>query len=128
MGKTLPGIIILIICIVWWKIFGEKLSGVTVAEVPYNVKCFFHEPNCEKGDIDGETMFRGLLFLIIGYIMPNNFLLIFLIIGLLTIGEPMFGRDARYIINPLVSITGYAIGSVIGQSACDYTKKYQIIN
>ena len=106
-------IVVLIFFVIGWRMYGDVIRKFKIIDVPYSVKCYFGEQGCEKGDIDGETLCRGILFLIIGLLIPNNYFHIIVITSIMTVIEPMFGYDTKFIINPLVSVTGYAIGSLL---------------
>ena len=103
------------------------MSKIKISNVPYSVKCFFNEPGCEEGDIDGWTIVRGLAYFIIGLIVPNQYLAIITISIILEVVQPFIGNNPRYIINPLVSLTGYAFGSIIGTSTKSFKKKYDVL-
>ena len=96
--------------------YGDPLTKMKISKVPYELKCAFEEPGCEEGDIDGWTLMHGLMYFIIGLIVPNKYLIIFVISILWEIIQPLFGNNARYIINPLVNLTGYGIGSIVKNS------------
>ena len=67
-------IVILIIVAILWQIYnityrvkyGDYLGKTKIAEVPYDVKCFFNEEECEKGDLDGWSLVYALIYFIIG--------------------------------------------------------------
>lgn len=127
-------IILLVFFIIVWQIYkmayvsryGDILGEMKFAEVPYSVKCAFNEPDCEKGDLDGWSLVNALLFFIIGLIIPDKYLIIIVISVVLEILQPYFGNSSRYIINPLVNITGYAIGSLVNSHyrKMNYKTKY----
>jgi len=128
-------IVLLIIFAVVWQIYnytyraryGDFLGNMKIANVPYSVKCFFDEPGCDKGDIDGWAVVHGLMYFIIGLIVPNQYLLIFVISIVFEIIQPYLGNNARYILNPLINMTGYTIGSILSPSANVFKEKYKIL-
>uniref|UniRef100_A0A6C0C9N0 Uncharacterized protein n=1 Tax=viral metagenome TaxID=1070528 RepID=A0A6C0C9N0_9ZZZZ len=108
-------IITIILFIIGWQIFGADLKRMKIMDVPYSVKCYFGEEGCEKGDIDGETICRGLFFFVIGLIIPDKYIYAIIFISLMLIIEPLLGYNPKFIINPLISITGYMLGSVLSK-------------
>ena len=109
--------------------YGDILSRKKLAEVPYEVKCAFEEPGCEEGDIDGWTLLHGVIFFIIGLIIPNKFLAVLIISVIWELVQPLLGNQPRYIINPLTNITGYAIGSLVRDTVnkSKFREKYTVL-
>ena len=128
-------IVILIIFAVLWQIYnityrakyGDYFGNMKIADVPFDVKCFFNESGCEEGDIDGWSLVYALIYFIIGLIIPNQFLIVIIVSVVFEILQPYFGNNARYIINPLVNITGYGIGSLMSKYLNGYREKYQVL-
>uniref|UniRef100_A0A6C0LTE8 Uncharacterized protein n=1 Tax=viral metagenome TaxID=1070528 RepID=A0A6C0LTE8_9ZZZZ len=87
---------------------GEKLISI-----PHDVKCFFNESNCEEGDVDGWTLLSGFIYIIAGYLIPNNYFAAILISVIIEIIKSKTKMNSKFIINPLFNITGYAIGSYL---------------
>lgn len=106
-------IIAIMLFVIGCQVFGADLQKIKVMDVPYSVKCYFKEDGCEKGDIDAETICRGLFFFVLGLLIPDKYVYVIMFVVLMTIVEPMFGYSPKFIINPLVSITGYMLGSVL---------------
>ena len=128
-------VVLLIIFAIIWQIYnytycahnGDVLKNIKIADVPYSVKCAFNEPGCEEGNIDGWSLVHGLMYFIIGLIAPNQYLFIIAISIIFEIIQPYLGNKARYIINPLINITGYAIGSLLSNATRGYGEKYQVL-
>ncbi|XWV25250.1 hypothetical protein QJ856_gp0522 [Tupanvirus deep ocean] len=127
-------VILLIIFAIIWQIYnytyraryGDFLKNIKIADVPHSVKCFFNEPGCEEGDIDGWAIVHGLMFFIIGLIVPNQYLAVIVISIIFEIVQPYLGNKARYILNPLINLTGYAIGSILS-NAGSFEEKYKVL-
>lgn len=109
------GIIYLIYIRLFQPKYGDIFSKTRFIEVPNEIKCYFKEPGCEEGDIDGWGIIRVLIFFIIGLIVPDKYLFIITITIVYEILQPYFGNKSRYIINPLLSITGYSVGSIMSR-------------
>jgi hypothetical protein len=128
-------IILLIIFAVIWQIYNytylkqhdDFLGKMKIVDVPYSIKCFFNESGCEEGDIDGRAIVQGLIYFIVGIIVPNQYLAILVISIVFEIFRPYFGNKARYIINPLINLTGYAIGSIVNINTKNFKEKYQVL-
>ena len=126
-------IVLLIFFAIMWQIYnytyrtryGDYFSN-TIVDVPYSIKCFFNEPGCEEGNIDGWSIVHGLMFFIIGLIVPNQYLVILIISIILEFIQPYLGNNARYIINPLINLTGYTLGSIMNSNSRYFKEKYQI--
>lgn len=100
-------ILILIISIVFLEFKNFKLIPVDKT-----IKCFYDEINCMNGDINGSEIVYFILFLMIGREWPNRTLKIFAISVFIELVKNKIGINHKFIINPLVSMTGYLIGSV----------------
>lgn len=91
--------------------FKNDMLNTIFADVPMNIKCAFKEDYCEQGNIDGWSIAYFIAYIIIGYLVPNQFLFVLFISILIEILAMWLGRPSRLILNPLISITGYGIGS-----------------
>jgi len=107
------GIIFLIYKYFYLDKNNDILAKIKLIDVPYDFKCYFGENRCEEGDIDGWAMVQFLAYFIFGLIMPNYYLLTIISAVIFEVMKPYFGFRTQYIINPLLAITGYAIGSII---------------
>jgi hypothetical protein len=132
-------VILLIIFAIIWQIYnyvyhpnqirhGDFLKNIKIADVPHSVKCFFNEPGCEEGDIDGWAIVHGLMYFIIGLLVPNQYFAIIVISIIFEIIQPYLGNKPRYIINPLINITTYAIGSILSNRMVSFEEKYRVLN
>lgn len=127
-------IILLVIFAVMWQIYNyiyrvsnnDHLSNIKIADMPFSIKCFFGEPGCDEGNIDGWTIIHGLTYFIIGLIVPNQYLAIVIISILFEIVRSCLGNNVRYILNFLVNMTGYGIGSVMSPSVFSFKEKYNV--
>jgi len=90
--------------------FNHKLIGV-----PMDIKCAFQENMCEDGDIDTWSIIYFVAYSIIGYNYPNQYLVVLFISILVEIVSMWMGYPSRMIMNPLISITGYGVGSAFNR-------------
>jgi hypothetical protein len=93
--------------------YGDLLANFKLFDVPYEIKCFFEEPGCEDGNINGWSLVQIFAYLIIGYFVPNQYLVIVVISVLIELIEPMAGYQPKYIIDPVTNLTGYTLGSLM---------------
>ncbi|MEM3063178.1 MAG: hypothetical protein QW303_06525 [Nitrososphaerota archaeon] len=103
------------------------LKKVHLVDIPYSIKCFFNGPLCEEGDLDGWSLLHGSIFLVVGFAMPKRYLLIIIFSVLFEFVRFHFGYESRPIINPLVNLTGYIIGSFLNDKSKTYREKYQVL-
>jgi len=95
--------------------FNLDMLNTIFADVPMDIKCAINEDFCEDGNIDGWSLVYFVAYAIIGYNQPNQYLFIFFISILIEIISMWLGRPSRFIINPLISLTGYGIGSYLNK-------------
>jgi len=131
-------LLIIVFTLIYWlysatlKVKYDELITNKIMDVPDSIKCFFGEDRCDEGDIDYWTLLHGIVYFIIGILVPDQYLLIVLISIGFELFQPYLGNSSRYIINPLVNLTGYAIGSVLNGSVMSksnqlcYSDKYSI--
>ncbi|AUV58325.1 hypothetical protein mvi_353 [Megavirus vitis] len=96
-------------------------------EVPHSVKCAFGEKTCQEGDINGWSMMQAFIYFIVGLIIPDKYFLIIIISVVIEIIKPFFGITPRYIIAPLLNITGYILGSSLKPNNKNYCEKYKLL-
>jgi len=91
----------------------DFLENFKLFDVPYEIKCFFKEPGCEDGNITGWNIIYLLAYLVFGYFVPNQYIVILVISVLIELVEPMAGYQPKYIIDPAVNLSGYTLGSLL---------------
>src|SRR5438067_13588448 len=70
-------IIIVFVISIIYICFSYLKSGLTkdsVIDVPTNIKCFFSEDNCEQNNITAFTLCVSVIYFIIGYAYPDQYL------------------------------------------------------
>ena len=82
-------------------------------EMPYDMKCYIGEPRCETGDFTIFTIIHLISYTIIGYFVPGYYFLIFIISIICEVFELGIGFQSKFILDPIVNMTGYIIGSQI---------------
>lgn len=96
--------------------YSEVLSRFKIADVPHSLKCYFNEDQCEKGYIDGWSLLSGLIYLVAGFLLPGHHFIALIISIATQFIQPHFGIHSKYIIDPLINITMYSIGSIVGKT------------
>jgi hypothetical protein len=91
--------------------FGDVFSNIKLIEVPVEIKCFFGENGCMEGDIDMWTFIYAVFYFLIGYFIPNYYFTIFIISLLIEICQPLLRNNPKLIINPLIFLSAYFVGS-----------------
>jgi hypothetical protein len=79
--------------------------------VPYDVKCYFEQKDCENGDFTLFSIFHIVAYIIIGYFVPGYYLEILVISVLCEFLEFGMGYSAKYLLDPTINLIGYFIGT-----------------
>lgn len=82
-------------------------------EVPYGMKCYFGERDCQYGDFDFFSIIHIISYIIIGYFVPGYYLEIFTISVICELLEYAMGTQSKYLLDPAINLLGYFIGSQI---------------
>jgi hypothetical protein len=94
------------------------------------ITCSIEYDACGNDIIDGQCVLFGVISLIIGYHFPNRIILFLITILTAEFTKQLFEVEPRFIINPLVALTGYMIGSYLSaKNNNSYRiKKYEFDN
>jgi hypothetical protein len=101
----------IIIRFVFLHYYPMPRMGKPIIEVPYGMKCYFGQKDCENGDFTIFTIFHLISYIVVGYVVPGYYLEIFVISILCELLEYGMGFEAKYLLDPLVNEIGYVIGS-----------------
>lgn len=82
-------------------------------DFPKNVKCFIGEKKCEEAVINIWTFLHFTINFIAGYYYPDRFLFVFLFAIITEIWELLIGFNAKWFIDPIANLSGYALGSYL---------------
>jgi hypothetical protein len=80
--------------------------------VPYDVKCLFNEPMCDRGDITYGDIFIFLSFFLLGRVYPGYIKYVFTISLLYEICLIANDKPAKILIGPMISLTAYMAGEL----------------
>ena len=84
-----------------------------VYEVPLWIKCPFLHLKCERGDVDGWSLYHLADHFIMGFAFPHiryEWHFVFYQSLLCEFGELIGGERARFIVDPGINLFGYLIG------------------
>jgi hypothetical protein len=87
-----------------------------IFEVPYGAKCLFGEQDCEKADFTLFSVIHIISYIIIGYFIPDQYIIIFIISVLCEFLEYFMGFQGKFILDPIINLGGYFLGNMINKS------------
>jgi hypothetical protein len=90
----------------------KKVEGC-IFEMPYGAKCLFGEMDCEKADFTLFSVIHIVSYIIIGYFIPDQYLIILIVSILCEFLEYFMGFQSKFILDPIINIAGYFIGSTL---------------
>jgi hypothetical protein len=92
--------------------FLKKIVNFSIP-IPYGLKCYFNESGCERGNITIFSFFHLIGYFIIGFLIPDYYWEIIILSYACEFLELGLGFTTKFIIDPLINISGYAIGSAL---------------
>jgi hypothetical protein len=104
-------VVLTILLTTYYLTYAEKNNKII--SIPLELKCLFGEDHCEEGDIDYWVLLHGFLYMSIGILIPDQYLAVIIISVLFEFMQTYMGNGARFIVNPLVNLTGYGVGSLL---------------
>jgi hypothetical protein len=84
--------------------------------VPYEVKCYFRQKDCDNGDFTIFSVIHIVSYIIIGYFVPGYYLEILVISILCEFLEYGMGFSSKFLLDPAINLIGYFIGTQISYS------------
>lgn len=111
-----------IICFLWfisilvrWLYCSDKkidpLESLPKIKVSKCIKCIIKHNKCETGDINAWNVIHLIIYITVGYLVPDRYLVILYISILNELIEIGTGNTAKLIIDPITNLIGYFIGS-----------------
>jgi hypothetical protein len=83
-----------------------------IFEIPYGMKCYFGEKDCEGGNFDIFSIIHIVAYIIIGYLVPGYYFEILVIsVACELLEYTMSGFQAKYLLDPAINLFGYFIGT-----------------
>jgi len=92
---------------------GKYRNESALIPIPDAIKCYFGEPNCEKGDFTIFSIFHFVGYLLVGLFIPGYYLEILVISVAGELFEVGIGYTAKFFLDPTVNMLGYLTGSLL---------------
>jgi hypothetical protein len=92
--------------------FFKKILNICIP-VPYGLKCLFGESGCERGNLSILSFFHFIGYFVIGVLIPDYYWEIIILSYACEFIELGLGFTPHFIVDPLISIAGYAVGSAL---------------
>ena len=141
-GCKISGIVIILaMTMAFWFFYnkiirksnGDSFEG-TLFNFPNSIKCLFpnvsykeHKNICEDADFDGWSVLHVILYVLMGALFPNEYVLVLILSIFSEMWEYVSGWGARWIVDPLVNLSSYWVGSQISKKYdLDICKRYKI--
>jgi hypothetical protein len=93
----------------------KKVEGC-MFEIPYGAKCLFGEQDCEKADFTLFSVIHIVSYIIIGYFIPDQYIIILIISILCEFLEYFMGFQGKFVLDPIINLAGYFIGNMINKA------------
>ena len=88
-------------------------SEGTIIEIPYGLKCLISDPQCAKADFCLFSIIHIVCYIALGYYVPNQYVIILVVSILCEFLEYFMGFQSKFILDPIINIAGYFIGSTL---------------
>ncbi len=96
-----------------WEV--KQIKHMPLVEVPYSVKCAIGDNNCKDGDITSWTIGHFIIYMIVGLYVPHCYVEVLVISIVCEMLESALGHTSKFIVDPIVNMTGYIIGSAFSR-------------
>lgn len=131
-------IILMLIWVLLWFIYDHLLKLLIntkkdlfltkIIKLPNDLKCLpfdtFLNNYCERNDIDVYSIIHFVIYVTVGFFVPNMYVVVFVFSVLFELYELLIGLRCRLWQDPLFNLMGYFIGS----SIINYTKSKRLID
>ena len=106
----------------------KDLFLTTIIKLPNYLKCLpfdtFLNKFCEKNDIDVYSIIHFIIYVTVGFIVPNMYFAVIIFSIIFELYELLLGHRCRLWQDPLFNLMGYFIGS----SIINYTKSKRLLH
>lgn len=93
--------------------YGDFISNFPSYDLLKKYKCAIKFNGCEDQVLDGWSIMRLLSFILIGYMSPNDHISTLIITIMLELYSVAMKIKDRHILNPIINMVGYSIGSYL---------------
>ena len=97
----------------YYQYGGSYKSDNSIIPIPMGIKCYFGEPNCEKGDFSVFSIFHFVGYFVIGLLIPGYYVEILIISYACEFLEVGIGFTSKFFLDPIVNLSGYFFGSLL---------------
>jgi len=97
-------------------VFKIRETDHLLFHTPSSINCFVGEGTCEKNGISIWTVGHFVFYTIVGAIVPGLYIEVLTISIFYEIFEQMVGHKPQYIIDPIVNMSGYILGSLLSKN------------
>ncbi len=97
-----------------YMIKGSRSKALHV-ELPYGLKCLFNDSDCKTADFALFSIFHILGYLIIGYYIPDQYVIIIAVSFLCEFLEYFMGFQAKFVLDPVINTLSYLVGSLLSK-------------
>lgn len=91
----------------------KHLNEKCLLEVPYGIKCTIGDEKCENGNCTLWIFIHMTIYFLVGLYQPGCYIEIILISIFCESIETGVGHTSKYIVDPLINMTAYIIGSAL---------------
>jgi predicted membrane channel-forming protein YqfA (hemolysin III family) len=129
--------LILMVCIgsvivwAWLSYSHQNLLDAELWKPPTWLQCMFPDvssapknSNCRKViNVDGWSISHIAAFFLVGLVAPSHYFAVLLFSIAFEYGEYVVGQRARWIMDPLANLSGYAVGSLLSGSIMPFIQQ-----
>lgn len=115
--ETYPYLIIITFVFIYYHYvidkYGDIISNIKSYDILKKYKCIIKYNGCENQVLDGWSFMRLLSFILIGYMSPDDHISTLIITIMLELYSVAMKIKDRHILNPILNMVGYSIGSYL---------------
>lgn len=108
--------------------YSDVISDIPQVDVFGKYKCIIEFDGCEDQALDGWSVTRIIAFMVIGYANPHSHLNTLLAATLIQMWAYSWNRSGKHILDPVLTMIGYSIGSALCQGECCPNKNKKAYN
>lgn len=90
----------------------DKVSANMIV-LPYGLRCLYGEAGCETANFCFFSIIHIVAYILIGYFVPDQYIIILVISILCEFFEFYVGFQAKFVLDPIINLFGYFIGNQI---------------
>jgi hypothetical protein len=110
---TAAWLLTLIVRYIYRSSGGKQIRQDTIINIPYGLKCYFGETNCENGNFELYSIFHIIGYTLVGLFVPGLYWEILIISVACEFLELGMGYTSKFFLDPAINMASYAIGSAL---------------